>query len=511
MRLPVFLLIAFKPPFYVLKIIVDLSMTQSPRYARHIGFVTGPLLFVVLLIAIPSDFISPHAGKAIALGLWMITWWATEAVPIPVTALLPLILFPILGVLKPTEAAIPYAHPIIFLFMGGFLLAIGLEKHRLHERIALNLIRITGTSGNGIILGFMIATGFISMWISNTATTMMMLPIGLSVIHLIIHKNTPLHDLPKSQRNFAISLMLMIGYASSLGGLATVIGTPPNVVFKGLLEDFYHQPIDFGKWMLVGVPISVTLLLMTHFMLTRVLYPNNLQHIEGSDKLLQQKLNELGSLSRNEKLMLGVFLLAASLWIFQQPINTYVFHSDLLNDTNVAMTCGLLLFVIPENFNEKKFLLSWEDTQQMQWGILILFGGGLCLAAGLEKAGIIQQVGKWIAGQGTFNLTLLCILVVLGVLLSEFMSNVALVQIFVPVLFGVADGLNASPVLLTLPVVFSASIGFMFPIATPPNAIIFSSGLLRIQDMVKAGIVLDILSILVILLSSVTLMNWVFG
>lgn len=486
-------------------------MTQPPRFARHIGFFAGPLVFILLLFVIPSDFISPIAGKAIALALWMIIWWVTEAAPIPVTALLPLILFPALGVLKTNEAALPYAHPIIFLFMGGFLLAIGLEKHRLHERIALNLIRITGTSGNGIIFGFMIATGFLSMWISNTATTMMMLPIGLSVIHLIINKGEPVHNLPKQQRNFAISLMLMIGYASSLGGLATVIGTPPNVVFKGLLEDFYQQPIDFGKWMLVGVPVSITLLLMTHFMLTRILYPNKLEHIEGSDELLQHKLKELGKITSNEKKVLAIFLSAALLWIFQQPINTYILHAELLNDTNVAMTCGLLLFVIPENFSERKFLLSWEDTQHMQWGILLLFGGGLCLAAGLEKAGIIQQVGKWIAGQGTFNLCLVALLVVIGVLLSEFMSNVALVQIFVPVLFGVSQGLHVSPILLTMPVVFSASIGFMFPIATPPNAIVFSSGLLRIQDMVKAGIFLDLISILVILLSSVTLIQWVFG
>lgn len=486
-------------------------MTQPPRFARYVGFFAGPSLFLILLLFIPDHFISPHAGKALALAAWMITWWITEAAPIPVTALLPLIIFPALGVLPLNEAALPYAHPIIFLFMGGFLLAIGLEKHRLHERIALNLIRITGTSGNGIILGFMIATGFLSMWISNTATTMMMLPIGLSVINSIIKKGTDIHDLPRPQRNFAISLMLMIGYASSLGGLATIIGTPPNVVFKGLLEDFYHQPINFGKWMLVGVPVSIALLLMTHFMLTRVLYPNHLKQIEGSQGLLQSKLRELGALSRNEKNVLLVFLMAALLWILQQPINKVILRNELFNDTNIAMTCGLLLFVIPSDFRKKEFLLSWEDTKHMQWGILILFGGGLCLAAGLEKAMIIDYVGKQIAEQGTFNITLVITLIISGVLLSELMSNVALVQIFVPVLFGVANGLHANPILLTLPVVFSASIGFMFPIATPPNAIVFSSGILRIQDMIKAGIVLDLLAILVILLSAVTLMQWVFG
>jgi solute carrier family 13 (sodium-dependent dicarboxylate transporter), member 2/3/5 len=479
--------------------------------ARYVGFLLGPLLFAGILIFLPPDFISPGAGKVLAVAVWMITWWVTEAAPIPVTALLPLITFPLLGVMKPSEAAAPYANPIIFLFMGGFMIAMALEKHRLHERIALNLIRFTGTSGNGIILGFMLATGFISMWISNTATAMMMLPIALSVVNLLKKDNTlAIHEMPKSERNFALGLMLMVGYASTLGGLATIIGTPPNVVFKGLLEKFYHEKLDFLDWMIVGVPVATVLLASTYFMITRILFPNRLDKIEGSDKLIHDKLTELGSLRKEEKLVLAIFVLTSFFWIFQEAFNTYLFNQPMLSDTNIAMMGGMLMFLTPINLSDKIFLLDWKDTKNMQWGILILFGGGLCMAEGLENAGIIQVVGNWIAAQSTFNAGLLFILITTGVLLSEFMSNVALVQIFVPVVFGIANGLHVNPILLAMPVTLSASIGFMFPVATPPNAIVFSSGYIRMKDMMKAGLVLDVVSILIILLASVTLVKWVY-
>lgn len=487
-------------------------MTKTLPATRYIGFFSGPLLFLIFLLFVPDNFIAPGANKVLALASWMIAWWVTEAVAIPVTALLPLIIFPFTGVMKIGEAAEPYANPIIFLFMGGFMIALALEKHRLHERIALNLIRITGTSGNGIILGFMIATGFISMWISNTATTMMMLPIALSVVNLLLKdKRASIQELSTSERNFALGLMLMVGYASSLGGLGTIIGTPPNVVFKGLLEKFYDQKIAFGEWMLVGVPVAIILLLFTHFMITRILFPNNLDNIEGSDQLITDKLNEMGKFKSQEKKVLAIFCVTSFFWIFQQAINTYVLKSEVLNDTNVAMTGGLLMFLVPADLHKKEFLLEWKDTKQMQWGILILFGGGLCLAEGLERTGIIQHIGNWIADQSTFNVALLALLIATGIILSELMSNVALVQIFVPVIFGIAKGLEVNPILLAMPVVLSASIGFMFPIATPPNAIVFSSGYIRMKDMVKAGILLDVMSALIILLASVTLIKWVFG
>lgn len=487
-------------------------MVNIVKSGRQIGFYLGPLLFVILWITLPDSIVSPGANKVIAVAAWMITWWVAEAVPIPITSFLPLILFPLLGVMSMRESAAPYANPIIFLFLGGFMIALALEKHRLHERIALNLIRITGTSGNGIILGFMLATAFISMWISNTATAMMMLPIALSVIKLLKSSDEDkLHELPKRERNFAMGLLLMVGYAATLGGLSTIIGTPPNVVFAGLLDEFYHQKLDFGKWMLVGVPVAALLLLSTHLIITRILFPNHLAKIEGSDALIRNKLRDLGKMSSQEKLVLTIFGLTSFFWIFQQAWNTLVFKEDLLNDTNIAMTGGILMFVVPVGVRKFEFLLSWKDTAHLQWGILFLFGGGLCLAEGLEHTGIIQTVGHWIAGQSKMNMWLVLALIVATVLLSEFMSNVALVQIFVPVIFGIADGMQINPILLAMPVTLAASIGFMFPIATPPNAIVFSSGHIRMKDMVTAGILLDIVSILICFMASLTLVKWVYG
>lgn len=436
----------------------------------------------------------------------MITWWITEAVPIPVTALIPMIAFPLAGVMSPEEAAAPYAHPTIYLFLGGFLIALALEKHRLHERIALVLLRYTGTSGNGIILGFMLSTGFISMWISNTATAMMMMPMALSVVHLI--QNLQPGQETTDQRNFALGLMLSVGYAATLGGLATVIGTPPNVIFKGLLDKFYHQEIPFGTWMLIGVPISILTMAATYFIVTRILFPTKIKEVPGSAAMFARNLQALGPISIVEKRVLAIFFFTSALWILQQPINTYLFQAKLLSDSNIAMAGGLFMFLIPATGMKKIFILDWKDTEKLQWGILILFGGGMCMAEGLHKTRIIQVVGDLIAQNNTYSITLLFILITITVVLSELMSNVALVQIFVPVVFGISDSLGIDPVLLGLPVTFAASIGFMLPIATPPNAIVFSSGFIKVRDMARAGFLLNLACILIIGLASVTLMRW---
>jgi len=484
---------------------LDLSVS------KRIGFFAGPLLFILIYIFFPSNLISPNAFKVLALAAWMISWWVTEAAPFPITALLPLILFPILGVMPVSESAAPYANPIIFLFMGGFFIALALEKHRLHERIALKLISYTGTSGNGIILGFMMATALISMWISNTATAMMMLPIALSVIKLVIPTTDSLKEgVPSDERNFALGLMLTVGYAATLGGLATIIGTPPNVVFVGLLQKFYGEQISFGKWMLVGVPVSLILLICNYLIVTRILFPNNIDTIKGSEELIKTKLNEIGPLRKEEKLVLTIFSLTSFFWIFQQPLNLLL-GSPILNDTNIAMSGGLLMFITPIEIAKLKFLLEWRDSRNIAWGILILFGGGLCLAEGLNNTGIIQVIGQWVSGQNEFDVWFILALITIGVALSEMMSNVALVNIFIPVVFGIAHGLNVNPILLALPVTLSASIGFMFPIATPPNAIVFSSGHIRIKDMIRAGALLNVASIIVVWIASITLVKWVFG
>jgi solute carrier family 13 (sodium-dependent dicarboxylate transporter), member 2/3/5 len=482
----------------------------SATWIKQIGFVAGPLSFFLVLFFADSNFISPGAYKVLAVALWMIIWWITEAAPIPITALLPLIVFPVLGVMKMSEAAAPYANPIIFLFMGGFMIAIGLEKHRLHERIALNLIRITGTSGNGIILGFLIATGFISMWISNTATAMMMLPIAISVISLLRteKKNNPEEE-TRGERNFGIGLMLVIGYAANIGGVGTLIGSPPNVVFAGLLNQFYDQKMQFGKWMLIGLPISIVLLTACHLVITRLIFPNNLKKIHGADALIKSKLAELGSIRKEEKLVMIIFGITSSCWIFQQPINLLI-GSDMLNDTNIAMAGGSLMFIVPSSLTKFTFLLHWRDTEKLAWGILILFGGGLCLAQGLSNVGVIQAVGARIAEQSDSVNWLLLGLITASIFLTEVMSNVALVQIFIPVVFGIATNLGMSPILLAMPVTLGASMAFMFPVSTPPNAIVFSSGHMKVKDMMRAGIVLNLVSVVVIYLATKTLITWVF-
>lgn len=480
--------------------------------ARGIGFFLGPLFFLTILVFIPPDFISPNASKVLALASWIITWWITEAAPIPVTALLPLAFFPALGVLSLDEASAPYANPAIFLFMGGFMIALALEKHKLHERIAINLIRITGTSGNGVILGFTLSCAIISMWISNTATALMMFPIAVSVIELLRRKDSESGThLSKGEKHFALGLMLSIGYASSIGGMATIIGTPPNVVLIGYMRQFYNQEISFFQWMLIGIPVSAIMLVSCYLIITRVLFPNKLSSIAGSDVLIKNKLAELGNMKKEEKLVMLIFGITSFFWIFQQLFNTLL-QEKIFNDTNIAIAGGLMMFIVPVSFLDKKFLLEWEDTKKLPWGILILFGGGICLAKAMETTGIIKAVGDSIASQHHLTFWQMALLLTtVSVALTELMSNVALVTIFVPVVFAVASGLGYDPIQLALPVTFAASCAFMFPISTPPNAIVFASGHIKMREMIRAGVLLNIVSIIVIWILSITIMPWVLG
>lgn len=481
------------------------------KQGKQIGFFLGPFLFILLEFVLPSALFTQNAIHVLAIAGWLVTWWISEAAPIPVTALLPLILFPALGVMTMTDAAIPYANPVIFLFMGGFMIALALEKHRLHERIALNLIRITGTSGNGIILGFTLATALLSMWISNTATALMMLPIALSVIDLLRQPQSESGiTLSKNEKYFALGLMLSIGYSASIGGMATIIGTPPNVVFAGFMREFYQQDLEFGRWMLVGVPVTFLTLFSAYFIITRVLYPNKMKSVPGSELLITNRLLALGKMKKEEKRVLMVFAITSFCWIFQNLLNSF-FDSKVLNDTNIAMTGGILMFLVPSDFKRSEFLLDWEYTKRLPYGILILFGGGICLAKGMETTGIVNLIGETVAARNEMSVWMLAaILTTIALFLTEIMSNVALVTIFIPVVFGIANGLGIDPLILGMPVTFAASCAFMFPISTPPNAIVFSSGHIAMKDMVRAGILLDIASLVIIILTTVFLVDLVY-
>lgn len=445
----------------------------------------------------------------LSLGALMVTWWVTEAAPIPVTALLPMILFPLFSVATAREAAAPYGDSIIFLFMGGFMIALALEKHNLHQRIALNLIRLTGTSGNGIILGFMLSTALISMWISNTATAVMMLPIATSVTRLLSGEISEA-DKPKFQR-FATGLMLSIAYAASIGGIATIIGTPPNVVTVGFIKRFYDQDVSFATWMVIGIPLMLALLAACYITITQILYRNGLRSIEGSTELINKKLKELGNISKEEKRVLVIFSITCFFWIFRQNINALI-GSNLLDDTTIAMTGGILMFITPIEFKNSTFLLDWVDMKNLPWGILLLFGGGLSLAQGMADAGLVQLIGDQISQQGNLSVgTLVVTLSGLSMFLTELMSNVALTTIFVPVVLGIADGLHISPIILAMPVAFAASCAFMMPISTPPNAILFASGYITVKQMMKAGILVNLFALILISIAMLTIGMWLYA
>jgi sodium-dependent dicarboxylate transporter 2/3/5 len=483
------------------------KICQIVSILKLIGFILGPLLFLILFFLLRSSTdLTPESCKVVALAAWMVCWWVTEAVHVSVTALVPMALLPMLGVTTVREATSAYGDPVIYLFMGGFMLALGLEKHNLHQRIALNLIRLTGTSGNGIIGGFMLATGFISMWISNTATAIMMLPIAVSVTQLlgsdIFSSNVP----EKNYKNFATGLMLSIAYSASIGGMATIIGTPPNVVMVGLFRQTYQEDITFLQWFKIGLPVSMGIMALCYFMITRLLLPNHIKNVEGSAELIQSKLNALGRISRQEKFVLAIFFLTSFCWIFRPFINEWLsllFYGGetkaILDDTVIAIAGGLLMFAVPVNTRTGEFIITWEDTKRLPWGILILFGGGMCLAKSMEEAGLIQQVGEAVAGLGTIQLWVMVLLLTgISLLLTEFMSNVALTTIFVPVVFGIADAFEYDPFVLSIAVTFAASCAFTLPVSTPPNAILFASGHIKLTDMIRTGILLDIFSLVVI-------------
>ena len=469
-------------------------------------------LFAGIAIALFFYFLNPfsvgqNACIVLSIAVLMITWWVTEALPMPVVALLPLILFPILHITDIKSVASNYTDPVIFLFMGGFMLGLAIEKWNLHRRIALGIVKITGTSGNRIILGFILATGFISMWISNTATTMMMFPIALSVIHVIKEGGGT-----GNHRHFNLSLMLSIAYASNFGGIGTIIGTPPNVAFVGYYEKTYKTNIEFADWMLLCMPIALLLMITLYFVLTRVLFPNHIRSNDAAKKFIYGEYNNLGRLSTAEKRVLIVFSATALLWIFKDLLNQ---SQDLvkLDDNIIALIGAVSLFIFPsgnikppDNLNETEeheihgSLLEWGDTKKMAWGILLLFGGGLALASSLEKTGLIKNLGDWLSQFAGGGFTLLLMVTIISLFISEVMSNIAQVIVFSPVVCSLADAVGMNPLILGIAMTLAASCASMMPMGTPPNAIVFASGHIKIKEMMKAGFVINLVAIVLITL-----------
>ncbi len=463
---------------------------------------TGPLLFVLILLI--GDHESEQV-KMIAVALWMLSWWVTAAIPIGVTALLPIVLLPILDILSLRETTINYANPVIYLFFGGFVLGLAIEKWDLHRRIALNIMNLAGEKPSRIILGGMLATSLLSMWISNTATTVMMLPIGMSVVMLLKDK----FDDPSSYKNFALTLMLGIAYAANIGGIATIIGTPPNLVLAGIVEESGLEPLSFANWLFFALPLVTMLFVIVYTVNTKIIYPVKIKELPGIRALISEELNKLGSLKKGEKRVMIVMLVTALCWIFRTQI-TKIEALSSISDTGIAIAASIALFMIPSGKGDKP-LLEWPDTKRLPWDILLLFGGGISLAKGLEVTNVVGALGNWISAN-TIAEPLIIILVVCGfaLFLTEIMSNVALVAVFIPVSFVIAQFFGLDELKLAIPLTIGASCAFMFPISTPPNAIVFSSGHIKMSEMARSGVVLNTLSVLIISLYCYFMQDYFF-
>ncbi len=471
-------------------------------WTNGVGLGGGIVVFVLLLLLPTPDGLSEAGWHTAALGLLMAIWWMTEAIPMAATALLPIVLLPLLGAQPIREATAPYANPLIFLFLGGFVIALGMERWNLHRRIALNVIRAIGTKPRAIVLGFMVSAAGLSMWVSNTATAVMMLPIGLSVLQLARSSSDG------GAHNFGPALMLSIAYGCSLGGIATLIGTPTNAVLAGFFFETYNVEIGFAQWMLLGVPLLVIGLPLTFWVLTRWVFPIRIETLPGGKALILDALKQLGKTTKPEWLVMGVFGMVAVLWIVRPLLTDMV---PGLSDAGIAIGGALLMFLVPVDLRQGQFLLTWREAERLPWGVLLLFGGGLSLASAISETGLADWIGNALAGLSALPIVLIVLIVVaIVVLLTEMTSNVATAAAFLPIMASVAIGIGQHPFVLTVPVVIAASCAFMLPVATPPNAIVYGSGAVTIQQMVRAGWVLNILFILLTTALALTLGLWVF-
>ncbi len=467
------------------------------------GFILGLVVLVPMLMLPAPEGLSAAAWHTAAVTLLMGIWWITEAIPIAVTAMIPIVLYPVLGIANIEAATAPYANPIIFLFMGGFILAIGMEKWELHRRIALNIVHFVGVNPSSIIIGFIAASAFLSMWVSNTATAIMMLPIAMSILNLIERKPG------EGKLNFEIVLVLSIAYGCSIGGVGTLIGTPPNALLAGFMHENYGIEISFFQWMKVGVPIMIISLPLMYLMLTKVVYPIRLKELPGGADLIENQLQGLGKITSQEIKVALVFIMAAMLWIFR-PLIIDIFPG--LSDAGIAIFAAILLFIIPSRKSNYPFLLAWEDAKRIPWGVLILFGGGLSMASAISKTGLASWIGSGIGALNHWPLLLIVVIVItLIVFLTEMTSNTASTAAFLPILASVAIGLGQNPLLFAIPVVFGASCAFMLPVATPPNAIVYGSGKITIPEMSKAGLWLNLMFIGLITIATYTIITWAFG
>lgn len=462
---------------------------------KKTGLVSGPAIFILVLLFFHPEGLSKEANAILASTLWIAVWWITEAIPIAATSLLPIILFPLSGGLDIKTTTAAFGNHNVFLYAGGFILAIGIERWNLHKRIALRIITIIGTNVKTMILGFMVATAFLSMWISNTATSVMMLPIGIAIITQLTDNPNTVAD---ENKIFGKALMLSIAYSASIGGVASLIGTPTNLILAGVVKEIYGFEITFTDWIVIGLPIALLLLFVCWYYLVHIAFSFPQKEFPGGKQEVKNQLQALGKISFEEKLVLAVFICTAFAWITRSFLLQPIFSA--IDDTIIAITAALLLFILP-SAKKGKPLMNWETAVKLPWGVLLLFGGGLALAAGFKESGLAVWIGTQMSLlQGVHLITLLIFIVTVVNFLTEITSNVATTSMLLPVLASMSLSLDVHPFILMVGATIAASCAFMLPVATPPNAVVFGSGYLTIPDMMKKGFWLNTISIIFIVL-----------
>ncbi|TYO97952.1 SLC13 family permease [Desulfallas thermosapovorans] len=468
--------------------------------AQKIGLILGPVLFLlVLIMPTPADM-PPVAKLVLAAVVWIAIWWITEAIPIPATSLLPIVLFPLLGVQDVKSTTASYGDSTVFLFMGGFFIAAAMERWNLHRRIALNIIKLVGTGPKTIILGFMVATAFLSMWISNTATAMMMMPIGLAVIvqvALLLKQQGSDIDTSLGRFNFGTALMLGIAYAASIGGVATIIGTPPNGIFVGVAKEMWGQDISFASWLAYGIPLAAVTLIFAWWYLTTVAYPVRIKELPGGMKVINDEIKKLGPISRAETQVASVFILVALLWISSSfVLKDFI---PMINDATISILGAVLLFLLPVNLAKGQFILDWESALKIPWGILLLFGGGISLAGGFKSSGLAEWIATRLTGlEGASMLVIVLAVTTMAIFLTEVTSNTATATMLMPVMASMGIAMGIHPYALMITAAIACSYAFMLPVATPPNAVVFGTGYVTIPQMARAGFALNIFGVIAI-------------
>ncbi|MGB5629630.1 MAG: DASS family sodium-coupled anion symporter [Woeseiaceae bacterium] len=466
--------------------------------SRHqvVGVFLGPLLALGMSLAGAPEGLSQSGWLTASVGVLMAVWWATEAVPIAVTALLPIVVFPLLGIASIQDTTAPYANKVIYLFLGGFIVAFAMQRWNLHRRIALTVLQHVGGNGRSLVGGFMLASAVISMWVMNTSTTMMLLPIAVSII-AVIHKTVGGMD-DRNKEDFQYSLLLGVAYGATIGGMATLVGTAPNAMLAAFMQETYGTEIDFARWMLVGLPLSAMMLPVAWIVLTRVIFKVDFKTSAEGKAALRKLKDDLGSISVPEKRVAIVFALMALTWVLR-PLLVKVPGLEALDDSGIAMAGGISLFLIPSGDKSDPILLRWNYAERLPWSVLILFGGGLALAGAVTRTGLAEWLGSSLQAVGALPVAAIVIIAATMIIfLTELTSNIATTATFLPVVGAIAIESGFDPIVLTVPVTFAASCAFMLPVATPPNAIVFGSGMLTIPKMVRAGMALNIVGIFLV-------------